>query len=177
MTRTLRWCGHLLAWAVIFGVLAAVTVAVLVPRVAGATPYTVLTGSMRPGLPPGTLVVVRPVPIRQVAIGDVITYQLTSGEPEVVTHRVVGQGATLGGETVVFTQGDANQVRDTAAVREVQLKGRLLYAVPVLGRLNTQLAHRDQQLATTVAAGALFAYAAWKLLLAGRVRRTEGRQP
>ncbi len=36
-------------------------VVVVVPKVGGATAYTVLTGSMRPTMPPGTLVVVKPV--------------------------------------------------------------------------------------------------------------------
>ncbi len=66
------------------------------PRLGGATPYTVLTSSMEPEYPPGTLVVVRPVPIEEIGIGDVITYQLESGEPTVVTHRVVGLSTTLG---------------------------------------------------------------------------------
>ena len=36
------------SWVVLLGATALVTLAVLVPRVAGATPYTVLTGSMSP---------------------------------------------------------------------------------------------------------------------------------
>ena len=61
--------------------------AVLVPRLAGATPYTVLTGSMSPAYPPGTMIVTRPH--GSVGLGSVITFQLVSGKPEVVTHRVV----------------------------------------------------------------------------------------
>jgi len=80
------------SWVVLLGATALVTLAVLVPRVAGATPYTVLTGSMSPAYPPGTLVVVRPVDLADVRVGDVVTYQLRSGEPAVATHRVVGVG-------------------------------------------------------------------------------------
>ena len=78
----LGWTGQVLAWFVIAGVLVLLTLAVLVPRVGGATPYTILTGSMEPGLPPGTLVVVKPVPADRIAIGSVITYQLDSGTPD-----------------------------------------------------------------------------------------------
>jgi signal peptidase len=76
-------------------------VGVVAPLVLGATPYTVLTGSMRPTYPPGTMVVVRPVDVERVAPGDVVTYQLASGRPEVVTHRVVavGVGPTTGGSS------------------------------------------------------------------------------
>src|SRR5690606_27056120 len=44
---------QVVTWAVILVLLAMLTVTVLVPRIAGATPYTVLTGSMQPHLPPG----------------------------------------------------------------------------------------------------------------------------
>ncbi len=80
---------------------AVIAVAVVVPRLAGARPYVVLTGSMRPGMPPGTLVVVRPVDPRSIGVGDVITYQVASGEPDVVTHRVVAQGLDRRGRPAV----------------------------------------------------------------------------
>lgn len=38
--------GRALAWSLVVAIAAALTAAVLVPRVAGATPYTVMTGSM-----------------------------------------------------------------------------------------------------------------------------------
>ena len=63
---------------------------VVIPFVLGAQSYTVLTGSMRPGFEPGTLIAVRATDPEEIRIGDVITYQLEPGRPEVVTHRVVG---------------------------------------------------------------------------------------
>ncbi|WP_235737294.1 S26 family signal peptidase [Nocardioides alcanivorans] len=84
--------GRILAWSWVVATTAVLVVAVVVPRLAGATPYTVVTGSMRPGLPPGTLAVVRPTPVEEIGIGDVITYQLESGKETVVTHRVVAVG-------------------------------------------------------------------------------------
>ena len=61
MRHVATWTVRVAAWTVILGVAAVLAVAVLVPRVGGATPYTVLTGSMAPTYPPGSLVVVRPV--------------------------------------------------------------------------------------------------------------------
>ncbi|RZI86995.1 MAG: signal peptidase I, partial [Microbacterium sp.] len=123
-------------------------------------PYTVLTGSMRPDLPPGTLVVVRPVQIDDLAVGDVITYQLRSGRPTVVTHRVVASGFRADGTTVLTTQGDANGVPDVRPVRAEQVRGRLWYAVPHLGRVNTALDGAQRQTAVYVVAAALLLYAA-----------------
>ena len=63
------WLARTAAWFVILGIGAVVTVAVLVPRIGGGTPYVVLTGSMRPHMPPGTLVVSStaqlPIPLRR----------------------------------------------------------------------------------------------------------------
>ena len=81
--------GQVLAWLVVLGAIAVLAAAVVVPRLAGGTPYTVTTASMRPDLPPGTLVVVRAVSFDEIGTGDVITYQLQSGEATVATHRVV----------------------------------------------------------------------------------------
>lgn len=158
------------SWVVLLGATALVTLAVLVPRVAGATPYTVLTGSMSPAYPAGTLVVVRPVALADVRVGDVVTYQLRSGEPTVATHRVVGVGWTAEGEKVLTTRGDANSVADAEPVREVQLRGEVWYSLPWVGRLNVLLSPDQHQLLVQLAAGALFLYAAGVLL---RGRRSD----
>jgi signal peptidase len=145
--------------ALILAMAGAVAGAVLVPRLGGATPYTVLTGSMRPALPPGTLVVVRPVPAEQLGIGSVITYQVESGKPTVVTHRVVGTGVDAKGEPIFHTRGDANEVVDRTPVRAVQVKGELWYAVPHLGRLSNLVSSERRKLARRIAAGGLGLYA------------------
>ena len=131
-----RWCGQVLAWLVIVVVLGVLAICVLVPRAGGGTPYTVLTSSMEPDFPPGTLVVVRPVAPEDVAVGDVITFQLVSGRPEVATHRVIAITASPEGTPEFVTQGDANPKPDEAVVVPAQLKGGLWYAVPELGRAN-----------------------------------------
>lgn len=160
------------SWVVLLGATALVTLAVLVPRVAGATPYTVLTGSMSPAYPAGTLVVVRPVALEDVRVGDVVTYQLRSGQPTVATHRVVGVGWTAEGEKVLTTRGDANSVADAEPVREVQLRGEVWYSLPWVGRLNVLLSPDQHRLLVWIAAGALFLYAV-VLLVTGRRQPTE----
>jgi signal peptidase I len=109
---------------------------VVVPFAMGATPYTVLTGSMRPTLEPGSLVGVRPVDIADVRPGDIVTFQLRSGEPEVATHRVVGVAEDGRGARELTTRGDANNVADAAPVRAEQVRGVVVYAVPWLGYVN-----------------------------------------
>lgn len=165
------WFGQLLSWLVILGIGAVVTVSVLIPRVAGATPYTILTGSMRPQMPPGTMVVVKPEPADRIGIGDVVTYQLKSGEPTVVTHRVVSVGINGKGERIFTTQGDANDVADEAPVRPVQIKGVRWYFIPYLGYLTSQITGSQRQIILYGVVSVLFLYAAYMFTSDIRDRR------
>jgi signal peptidase len=177
--RLLRWSGQVVAWLVILGVAGVLAVAVLIPRLAGATPYTVLTGSMRPHYPPGTLVVVKPVEADRIRTGDVVTYQLHSGRSAVVTHRVVAVRTSLDGATTFTTRGDANGVADAEPVRPVQIRGRLWYAVPHLGHLNVLVSGEQHQMLVLLAAGGLTGYAASMFIgaLRDRSRREEESTP
>ncbi|MET1052125.1 MAG: signal peptidase I, partial [Mycetocola sp.] len=120
------------SWAVLIVCGALIVGFVLVPRLTGSTPYTVLTGSMRPGMPPGTTVVVKPIAFSDIRVGDVITYQIESGKPDVVTHRVIGVNVTADGVRLE-TQGDANPQPDPELVREEQVRGKAWYWLPVIG--------------------------------------------
>lgn len=171
MRSTLEWAGQVVCWVVILAVAAVLAAAVVVPRLSGATPYTVLTGSMQPNLPPGTLVVVRPADPEEIGIGDVITYQLESGEAAVVTHRVEEIRQSLGGEISYLTKGDANDTVDQEPVLPVQIRGELWYAVPYLGHVSELLTGRQRQTAVYLIGGGLIAYAAFMFTSAARDRR------
>ena len=164
------WIGRLLLWLLILGVAGVIVVAVLVPRAGGGTPYTVLTGSMRPTYPPGTLIVSRPVDPQHIRIGHAITFQLKSGDPTVVTHRVVGSRLGRDGKLEFLTKGDANTTQDKDAVRAVQVRGRLWYAVPYLGYANSALSAGQRQLATWVVGGLLGLYSIAQLMQGFRGR-------
>lgn len=129
----LHWIGQAVAWTLALGVGAILLVSLVIPRVAGATAYVVETGSMRPALPPGSMVVVKPVDPATIGVGDVITYQVKSGDPTVVTHRVKTIGYDGLGQLRIRTQGDANQAADPKWVLPEQIRGKEWYAVPYLG--------------------------------------------
>jgi signal peptidase I len=151
-----------------------VVLAVVVPRVTGATPYTVLTGSMTPELGVGTLVVVRPVDPEDVRIGTVLTYQLHSGRPEVVTHRVIGTRRGDDGREFV-TQGDANLVPDAEPVLEDQVRGEVWYALPWVGRVSHALDPGQRRSLTALATVSLVLYAAVSFAAAGLQARRDRR--
>ena len=171
MVTALRFAWRTLATMVILVSGAALLLGVLVPRFAGATPYTVRSDSMTPALRPGSLVVVRPVDPQDIRIGTVVTFQIRSGEPGVATHRVVGIGTTVGGDRMYRTKGDANEVADVEPVRDVQIRGRTWYSVPYLGHVSALVGGQERQTFAVLVAVALIGYAAWHVVCAARERR------
>lgn len=167
------WVVQVLAWTIIFAVAAILSVSVLIPRVAGAMPYTILTGSMRPHYPPGTLVVVRPAAESKVVEGDVVTYQLKSGQSSVVTHRVVQRRVNLSGKVLFITQGDANTVADAKPVKPIQLKGKLWYAVPYLGYVNTLIMPKERHITLVIVVSFLLCYSTYMFTSAARKSRQD----
>lgn len=170
----LGWAWRVTTWTVLLAALAALALVVAVPRLAGATSYTVLTGSMQPGMPPGTLVVAKPTPPEEIGVGTVITYQLKSEQPAVVTHRVISQAIDAEGRPVFQTQGDANHVPDRTWVRPVQIRGEKWYAVPYLGYVSHLLTGKERQMAIYLVATVLLGYA---VVLLGSVLRERRRAP
>ncbi|MBW9119588.1 signal peptidase I [Microbacterium trichothecenolyticum] len=157
--------------ASILVLLLAVAVAVVgLPAVIGGSAMTVLTQSMEPGLPPGTLVVIRPTPVDEIRVGDVVTYQISSGESAVVSHRVVSK-TYADGELTFVTKGDNNDAVDPAPVKPVQIRGTLWYSLPLLGWVNNVLNGSNRAIVLAVVAGSLFLYAAVSVGGAVRDRR------
>src|SRR5699024_11712895 len=114
-------------------VLALAVALAVVPRVMGCEALTVLTGSMEPTYAPGDVVV--SVPRDGYAVGDVVTFQPVSGDPTLVTHRIVA--VQLGGPegTMYVTRGDANGADDDP-IKAEQVMGEVLYHVPYVGHLS-----------------------------------------
>jgi len=148
-----------------------------VPAAVGGMPYTILTGSMAPGLPPGTLVVVKPADPAEIRIGDVVTYQLESGHPAVVTHRVVERIIdTRSGDLLFVTKGDANDTADAVPVMPVQLKGTVWYSIPWLGWVNQAVTGELRGWLIPLVAVLLFGYALWMVITGLRDRRRDLRR-
>ncbi len=171
----LRWLRTVGSALFLVFVCTVALLAVGIPMVLGAQSYTVLTGSMRPTLPPGALVAVRATDPSDIRIGDVITFQVRSGEPEVATHRVAAIGIDGRGERVFTTKGDANNVADAAPVRPVQIRGVLVYAVPVLGYLNIWATPSTKSLLVAFIGVAAIAWGCI-VLVRDATRRRHGRQ-
>jgi signal peptidase len=170
----LHFIGLGLSAGVFLLVVALAAVLIVIPKLSNATPLTVLTSSMEPGLPPGTLIYVLPVDPEDIKIGEVVTYQIHSGEPDVITHRVIGITPLADGSITFTFQGDNNGAPDEAQIIKAQIQGRLWYSVPYLGYVNNAVNGENRSWIIPVLAGGLIAYAAF-MILSGVVSAIRGR--
>lgn len=127
MRRALRLLPKVLAGLA----LGAFLLTMLVPRLLGWDLRTVLSGSMEPNITAGAVVAVKPVDPAGINRNDVITF---SDEGRLVTHRVTEVVRNDSGLRFV-TKGDANEDPDTDAVPAAAVQGRVVFSVPLLGRL------------------------------------------
>lgn len=125
-------------WNIISGVLVAAVVvlaALLVGvRLLGFQVYAVLSGSMEPNYPVGSLVYVKSVSSDEIEVGDAITFVLESGTK--VTHRVT-ECTEENGETAYKTKGDANESEDAGLVNYQNVLGKVHFSIPYLGYLSS----------------------------------------
>ena len=90
------------------------------------------TGSMRPAIPPGSLVLVHRVPISSLKVGDVITYINPLNPRTTLSHRIVNK-YLVGGKVPAFvTKGDANKTNDIP-ITEGSVEGKVVWHIPRVG--------------------------------------------
>ncbi|NRG44780.1 signal peptidase I [Bacillus sp. CRN 9] len=101
------------------------------PSIFGFSMMSVLTGSMEPDIKPGDLVVVKAADIESIQENEIITYK---NGGTFVTHRVIDK-VNLNGQTVLQTQGDANNIKDEGLVIDNQIIGSVQFTVPKGGAI------------------------------------------
>lgn len=115
----------------------ALAVASFVPRAFGYTPYAVLSGSMEPELPVGSMVFVHHVEPTDIAVGDNTTFYRSDGA--VVTHQVYEIDPVA---QTIGTQGIANKNADGIIMHDAEYTpfsrviGIVSFCVPYLGFVN-----------------------------------------
>jgi signal peptidase len=89
---------------------------------------------MEPAIGTGSAVLVQPVPVSSLQVGDVITYDRPEGPQTAVTHRIVEK--VEGGAAPTFrTKGDANNVPDPYTVTFRNTGWKVVAALPYAGYL------------------------------------------
>jgi signal peptidase I len=131
----------------------------------GFRPMAVLTGSMRPAIEPGDVVIVKQVPASEIRVGDVAAFK--SPDPRlkgaIITHRVRSV-AIAHGRVAVVTRGDANTRSERWTVRPNGTVGRVGAEVPAVGRVLHWMGGKEHRLPIILVAAAVFASVAlWRI--------------
>ena len=99
-----------------------------VPRLLGYEVYGVVSGSMEPTIPTGSVIYVETVEPVAIEKGDIIAF---GKDGDVVAHRV-SENRFVEGKFI--TKGDANALQDFESVPYSSLIGRVARSLPYVGR-------------------------------------------
>ncbi len=171
------WVNRIVTYTLLAVMLLVLAVTVVIPRLTGSTPYTVLTSSMKPSYPPGSLVVIKPADAAELQVGTAVLYQIRSGEPDVITHRIVATRQSGGGDTTYITRGDNNGSDDADPVKIEQIRGKVWYSVPYMGYVNNWLNGEQRRITLIAIVVGLSGYAIFMFLGAGNDYRKKRKEP
>ena len=135
-----------------------------VPRFLGYQVYSVISGSMEPAIPTGSLVYIGEVEPAEVAEGEVIAFYGARDSASIITHRVV-ENRVVTGEFV--TRGDANQTKDMNPVPYENVIGKVVRSVPGAGVMAEMFTSREGK----ILAGGVIAAAVLLQIVAALVER------
>ena len=152
-----------LSWA-LAGLGAACLVLTAVALLLGARPLVIRTGSMAPGLPVGTVALVRAEPASRVSVGDVVAVLRADGRR--IMHRVRRARPAGGDAMTLVLKGDRNRAADPPVT--VGTVERPILLVPAAGRPLNWLGGRWVQYWLGVLTGLLAV--AWATLRRRRTR-------
>lgn len=130
----LKTINTLIVVLIVFAAVALVGV-----RIFGIELYTVLSGSMEPEYPTGSVIYVRKTEPEDLKVGDVITFALS--ETTTATHRIVEvvPNEPASGNLSFRTKGDANEHEDAALVDGRNVIGTPIFTIPKLGFLVSKI--------------------------------------
>ena len=157
MKKTKKSAGAVLCRSlgtILLAALVLVCLPLTVPRLFGYHIYSVVSGSMEPAIPTGSLVYIRETAPEDVEADDVIAFYSSAASASIITHRVV-ENRVLMGEFI--TKGDANQTEDMNPVPYSNLIGKVVRSFPEIGAMAQILTGKEGKfIAAGVIAAALF---------------------
>lgn len=98
-------------------------------QIGGFSLFRVVTGSMEPTLPVGSLLVCRQTPVEEIGEDDIVCFVSRSPEMmgRVITHRVIAVYDNGEGQILLETKGDANLSADGELVTANNLIGKVIH--------------------------------------------------
>ncbi len=106
----------------------------VLPGIFGFHMYHVISGSMEPAVPVGSLLYVRSGQPEDVEEGGIIAFYSSLEDGGVITHRVVKNNVVSG---TFITKGDANEKEDPSPAAYADYIGEIALTVPYMGKLLT----------------------------------------
>ncbi|MBO5223451.1 MAG: signal peptidase I [Clostridia bacterium] len=97
----------------------------------GLQPYTIVSGSMEPNYPVGSIVYVTKVNANDLRKGDVITFRVAGDT--IVTHRIEDVVTDDPSSVMFRTKGDNNNTADGALVAPSSIIGKVQFHIPLIG--------------------------------------------
>lgn len=107
----------------IIALIVALCAVIMLPKVFGYEVYGILSGSMLPSYPIGSIIYVQHEEANNIEVGDVITFNMAAGSDVVATHRVVEINKE---EETFTTKGDNNDTVDSSPVSFERLIGKVV---------------------------------------------------
>lgn len=118
----------ILTIAAIVGVVSIVAFAAA--AVFSVRPLIVISGSMAPGIPTGSLLFAADRSVDDISVGDIVTVDRPDGSG-LITHRVASIDEADGARSL-HLQGDANSIPDPAPYSQA-IVGKYLFSIPGAG--------------------------------------------
>lgn len=106
----------------------------VLPEVLDYHMYHVLSGSMEPEMPVGSLIYVHAEPPEEVEENEIIAFYSSLENTGIITHRVVKNNVVSG---IFRTKGDANGQEDPLPVPYDNYIGRVAWILPGMGAFLT----------------------------------------
>lgn len=95
----------------------------------GYSVFRVVTGSMEPTLPVGTLLLTKQTDMQDIQVDDIICFRAQESAVfgKMMTHRVVGVHTDTDGTLLFETKGDANLTQDGYLVTQTNFVGKVIW--------------------------------------------------
>lgn len=101
------------------------------PNFLGIKTYVIISGSMKPNLQIGDIVIVKKVAQNELKQGDIISYR--QGQ-SVITHRIA-EVIDKEGEVEYKTKGDNNNAEDSGIISYEMIEGKVVKHISQIGKI------------------------------------------
>lgn len=112
-------------------ILVLVCIPLTVPRFFGVRIYSVISGSMEPAIPTGSLLYITEAQPEEIEEEEVIAFYGVKDAASIITHRVIENRVVMG---EFITKGDANQTQDMNPVPYDNFIGKVACTIPKAGK-------------------------------------------